>query len=123
LAAYEKDPDAGVPWAVAEARLFSRFKPGIQGETKVENAGQPTHFPGVAMSVAQIVSEVRQLPREQAAELFDRLLVENLVRPDNEIDAAWRTEIQRRIADIQSGKETGVDGDKVMAELRKIVGR
>ncbi len=75
------------------------------------------------MSVEQIVSEARRLPREQAAELFDRLLVETVATPDPEIDLAWKQEIRRRIADIESGREDGVDGDKVMAELRQIVGR
>ncbi len=40
------------------------------------------------MSVEQIVTEVRHLPREQAAELFDRLLLETFEAPDPEIDAA-----------------------------------
>lgn len=77
----------------------------------------------MSLSVEQIVREVRQLPTEQAAELFDRLLVETFAQPDPGIDAAWRQEVRRRIADIESGREPGVDGDEVMAELRKIVGR
>ncbi len=39
------------------------------------------------------------------------------------LTAAERQEIQRRIAEIESGREVGVDGDEVMAELRQIVGR
>ena len=77
----------------------------------------------MSMTVEQIVREVRHLPREQAAELFDRLLVETVARPDSEVDAAWKREISRRIAEIESGRETGVDGDEIMAELRQIVGR
>lgn len=77
----------------------------------------------MSMSVEQIVREARQLPREQAAELFDRLLVETFATPDPEIDGAWRQEIRRRIADIENGREPGLDGDQVMMELRKIVGR
>jgi hypothetical protein len=77
----------------------------------------------MAMSVEQIVREARQLPREQAAELFDRLLLETFAAPDPENDTAWKQEIRKRIADIESGRELGVDGDEVMAELRKIVGR
>lgn len=75
------------------------------------------------MTVEEIVREVRHLPREQAVELFDRLLVETVATPDPEIDAAWRQEIRRRITDIEKGRETGVDGDEVLAELRRIVGR
>jgi putative addiction module component (TIGR02574 family) len=75
------------------------------------------------MTVDQIVLEVRRLPREQAAELFDRLLVETVATPDPEIEAAWKREIRRRIDEIESGREPGVAGEEVMAELRQIVGR
>lgn len=77
----------------------------------------------MSMTVEQIVREVRHLPREQAAELFDLLLVETVAKPDPEIDAARKREIGRRIAEIESGRELGVDGDEVMAEFRQIVGR
>lgn len=79
--------------------------------------------PSAGLNLEQIIREVRHLPRERAVELFDRLLVETVTTPDPEIDAAWRQEIQRRIADIESGREPGVNGDEVMAELRKIVGK
>lgn len=77
----------------------------------------------MAMTVEQIVHEARQLPREQVAELLDRLLAESFTPPDPDTDAVWKEEIRRRITDIESGREPGVDGDEVMAEVRKIVGR
>ncbi|MBI2498108.1 MAG: addiction module protein [Opitutae bacterium] len=49
--------------------------------------------------------------------------METVATPDPEIDRAWKEEIRRRITDIESGREPGVDGDEVMAELRRIVGR
>lgn len=79
--------------------------------------------PSAGLSVEEIIGEVRHLPREQAAELLDRLLVETFTAPDAETEAAWKQEIRRRVADIESGREPGVDGDEVLAELRKIVGR
>ena len=88
-----------------------------------ERRAEYLRSPTSGLSLEEIVREVRRLPRERAVELFDRLLVENLVVPDSEIDAAWKEEIHRRIAEIESGREPGVDGDEVMAELRKIVGR
>ena len=74
------------------------------------------------MTLQQIMSEARQLPRDQISELFDLLLVESFAQPDLEIDATWRVETRRRIAEIESGKVQGVPGEQVMAELRKIVG-
>ncbi len=98
---------------------------GVGGvcESRVENEDWRSHFLTMSMTVEQIVREVCHLPREQAAELFDRLLVETVAKPESELDAAWKREISRRIGEIESGREIGVDGDEVMAELRQIVGR
>lgn len=74
------------------------------------------------MSVDQILAEARQLPDEQRAELFDRLLAEAF-SPNESVDRAWTEEVGHRIAEIESGREKGVDGDEVLAEIRRIVGR
>jgi len=77
----------------------------------------------MALTLDQIVAEARQLPREQSAALFDRLLAETFDTSDAEIEQAWRIETRRRIAEIESGAEPGVPGEKALAELRRIVGR
>ena len=74
------------------------------------------------MTLQQIVTEARQLSRDEMNELLARLLAESFDRPDPEIDKLWRTETQRRISEIQSGKVAGISGEEVMAEVRKIVG-
>lgn len=74
------------------------------------------------MTIDQIVAEARQLPRDKKTELFDLLLVETFGQPDPEIDAAWRIETRRRIAEIESGQVKGIPAEQVMAELRQIVG-
>jgi putative addiction module component (TIGR02574 family) len=74
------------------------------------------------MTLPQIVNEARQLPPEQLDELFDLLLTESYAQPDPKTDAAWRSEIRRRIEEIESGKVKGIPGDEVMKELRQIVG-
>lgn len=79
--------------------------------------------PSSGLTLEQIVREVRRLPQAAAAELVDRLLLETMATPDPQIDPAWREEVRRRIAEIESGREPGIDGDEVLAELRKIVGR
>lgn len=75
------------------------------------------------LTLEQIVAEARQLPREQSAELLDRLLADAAETPDAEIEQAWKTETRRRIAEIERGAEPGVPGEQAMAELRRIVGR
>jgi Putative addiction module component len=42
---------------------------------------------------------------------------------DPEIETAWKTEVDRRIEEIQSGKVQGISGEEVSARIRKIVGR
>ncbi len=76
----------------------------------------------MSMTLQQIVSEARQLPRDQLSELFDLLLVESFAQPDPETDAAWRVETRNRVAEIQSGQIKGIPSEQVMAELRQIVG-
>ena len=74
------------------------------------------------MTLKEIYAETRQLPREQAAELIDLLLIDAFSEPDTAVEEAWGREIDRRIAEIESGKVQGISGDQVMSEVRKIVG-
>jgi putative addiction module component (TIGR02574 family) len=74
------------------------------------------------MTLKELYAETRHLPREQAAELMDLLLIDTFSEPDPEIDEAWGREIDRRLTEIESGKEQGIPCEQVMAELRKIVG-
>jgi putative addiction module component (TIGR02574 family) len=73
------------------------------------------------MTLDQIVLETRQWPTEQVAELVDRLMLELPSTPENE--AAWKVEARRRIAEIESGRVSGVPGELVSARIREIVGR
>ena len=74
------------------------------------------------MTVEQVIAETKNWPEEQVEALFERFLMSNYRLPDPEYDAAWGAEIQRRIDDIESGREVGVPGEEVMARVRKIVG-
>ena len=81
------------------------------------------HTARMSLTLDQIVEEARQLPREQTAELIDRLLAETVDKPDADIENAWKVETRRRIAEIESGAEPGIPGEQAMAELRRVVGR
>ena len=76
----------------------------------------------VPMTLDQIIEETRHWPPEKVGELVDRLS-EDLHTSDPEIEAAWQTEIARRVEEIQSGKVQGIPGEEVSARVRKIVGR
>ena len=74
------------------------------------------------MTLKELYAEARQLPREQAAELIDLLLSDTFSEHDPVVEEAWGREVDRRIAEIESGKAKVIPGDQVMAEMRKIVG-
>jgi putative addiction module component (TIGR02574 family) len=76
----------------------------------------------MAMTLKELYAETRQLPREQAAELMDLLLIDTFSEPDKAVQEAWDREIDRRIAELESGKVQAIPGDQVMADVRKIVG-
>jgi putative addiction module component (TIGR02574 family) len=53
---------------------------------------------------------------------MDLLLIDAFSAPDATIEAAWGREIDRRLAELESGKVQAIPGEQVMAEIRKIVG-
>jgi putative addiction module component (TIGR02574 family) len=74
------------------------------------------------ITLDEIVEETRHWPPEQVGELVGRL-TEDLHTSDPEIEAAWKTEIDRRIEEIQSGKVKGIPAEKVLARIRKTLRR
>ena len=74
------------------------------------------------MTLKELYAETRLLPREQAAELMDLLLVDTFSEPDPAVEEAWGREIDRRLAELESGKTKGIPAEEVMAKARKIVG-
>jgi putative addiction module component (TIGR02574 family) len=74
------------------------------------------------MTLDEIVEETRHWPPERLGELVGRL-TEDLHTSDPEIEAAWKTEIDRRIEEIQSGKVKGIPAKEVSARIRKILAR
>jgi putative addiction module component (TIGR02574 family) len=76
----------------------------------------------VPIKLEQIVEETRQLPADVVAELVDRILLERHGGMEPEIEAAWKSEIDRRIEEIDSGKVEGIPVDQSLARIRKIAG-
>ena len=88
----------------------------------VEPEAQIAYGASVPMTMDQILEEIRHWPPEKVGELAGRL-TEDLHAGDPEVEAAWKTEIARRVEEIQSGKVQGIPGEEVSARVRKIVGR
>lgn len=80
-------------------------------------------FNSMPMTLDQIVEESRQLPREQVAELVDRLTLALSQSLDPAVEDAWRQETHRRVTDIQNGQVSGIPGEEITARIRQIVGR
>ena len=79
-------------------------------------------LPDMSMTLKELYAETRALPREQAVELMDLLLIDTFSEADPAVEEAWGREIDRRVAEMESGQVKGIPGDEVMARARKIVG-
>ena len=74
------------------------------------------------MTLEEIVEETRQMPVDVVAELVDRILAERHGGIQSDIDVAWKSEIHRRIEEIETGKVEGVPVDESLARIRNIAG-
>jgi len=74
------------------------------------------------ITLDEIVAETKHWPPERVGELVDRL-TEDLHASAPEIEAAWKTEVDRRVAEIESGKVQGVPAEEVSARIQKILRR
>lgn len=74
------------------------------------------------ITLDEIVEETKNWPLERVGELVDRL-TEDLHTSAPEIEAAWKTEVNRRISEIESGKVQGVSAEEVSARIQKILKR
>lgn len=75
------------------------------------------------LTLDEIVEETRQMPTDVVAELVDRIMVARHGGLESSIEAAWRTEVHRRIADIEEGKVKGIPVEQSLARARKILGK
>jgi putative addiction module component (TIGR02574 family) len=76
----------------------------------------------VPISLDQIVEETREMPGDVVAELMDRIMAARHGSVEPSVAIAWKAEIDRRIAEIQSGKVKGVPLEESLARARTIAG-
>ena len=74
------------------------------------------------ISLDEIVEETREMPGEVVAELIERIMMARHGGVQPQIASAWKTETDRRIAEIETGKVKGVPVDESLARARKIAG-
>ena len=74
------------------------------------------------MTLDQTVEETREMPAEVVAELVDRIMAARHGGVEPSVASAWKTETDRRIAEIEAGKVEGVPLEESLARARKIAG-
>jgi len=68
-------------------------------------------------SATEILEDARQLPPDEVDWIIERLLIKGDPEPDAAIEAAWDSEIKRRLDEIDSGAVELVPGEEVRAEM------
>jgi putative addiction module component (TIGR02574 family) len=71
--------------------------------------------------VAELVERGRALPPQDRERLAEQLL-ESLNEPAaTMLDAAWKTEIERRLDEYERGQVAAIDAEEVFAKARRLV--
>lgn len=70
----------------------------------------------MSLTYEQVAAEAMRLSAEQRADLADKLWVS--VDTPEAVATAWDAEVERRIAQIDSGEVETIPFEDVMAELR-----
>jgi putative addiction module component (TIGR02574 family) len=72
----------------------------------------------MSRSAQQVLEDARQLPPGDLDWLIGELLQAGDGSTDAEIDAAWKTEVERRVAQSESGTSATYSWEEVEAPLR-----
>lgn len=79
------------------------------------------HTDSMRMTMDQILNEIREWADEDVAELVDRIYCVTYGEIDQAVEAAWREEVNRRVADLESGHVQGIPLEGALAKARAIV--
>jgi len=75
----------------------------------------------VWMTLRVLEKEVLQLPPRSRVRLAERIIESIDDYADDELEAAWNHEIERRVKEIQSGAEKGIPAENMMIEARRVL--
>jgi len=68
-------------------------------------------------SAAEVLEDVRRLPPGEIDWLIGELLLEGDGSSDSEIEASWKTEVERRVAEIDAGAVQMLPIEGVLARM------
>ncbi|MFQ5651714.1 MAG: addiction module protein [bacterium] len=72
----------------------------------------------MSSSFKTIKEQAKALPPEERADLAHELITSLDDEFDTDVESVWDKEIQRRVADIKSGKTKGRIAEDILAEIR-----
>jgi putative addiction module component (TIGR02574 family) len=72
------------------------------------------------MSIEEIEAVALELPGEQIDELIDRLATHRGMSPD--LEQEWLEEVQRRVAEYDSGEVEGIPMEETLRKMRAMLG-
>jgi putative addiction module component (TIGR02574 family) len=71
------------------------------------------------MTLRVLEKEVMELPPRSRARLAEKIIESLDDFADPKLEAEWNVEIERRVREIESGKEKGIPAEQVMKEARR----
>lgn len=75
----------------------------------------------MADSSRQLESKALKLPRKNRARLAQRLISSLDQETDVDAEKLWREEAERRLAELKSGKVTGIPAERVIRKARSAI--
>ena len=69
----------------------------------------------MAITLDEIVEEAAQLPEDVVAELIERIVISHHGGIEPRVEAAWKAETSRRVAEITSGRVEGIPLEESLA--------
>ncbi|HEV3272364.1 MAG TPA: addiction module protein [Candidatus Methylacidiphilales bacterium] len=75
----------------------------------------------MAITLDEIVEEAAQLPEDVVAELIERIVVSHHGGIEPGIEAAWKAETSRRVAEITSGRVEGIPLEESLARASRLL--
>lgn len=77
----------------------------------------------MAANFAELEQQARALSDQERARLALSLIESLEPGDEGDVEAAWRAEIEARIADYDRGEVKALPGDEVFAEIRRLLSR
>jgi putative addiction module component (TIGR02574 family) len=116
--------DAGFPCGTVAIIRVAQGEWRVGVERVAVNIGYAANFPpnaSKAMSAVlkQIHNLLPALSGRERGQLLGELLQDADIAVDEDVEAAWEAEIERRLDEVESGKVKLIDGDEFLRELRE----